>query len=204
MEHMLDGEYFPAGSHRDSGTEHDPARAGANAGNQCAASKQLGIHRNTLQRKMEEYGLGNGSLVHAASRSSSREGPPAGESSWTPDRPASAMASTCRPPDGPSDFRSGRHLIDSRLDLGERRQCDAPHMGMRRSRTSAYIPMSERRAGADPPRVGRPGHRGGGPGGTRVFPGVLSRTRTGLHHPVSRGDARRSTGCARRASGWRC
>ncbi|HLK69661.1 MAG TPA: helix-turn-helix domain-containing protein [Bryobacteraceae bacterium] len=29
-------------------------------GNQCAASKQLGIHRNTLQRKMAEYGLGNG------------------------------------------------------------------------------------------------------------------------------------------------
>ena len=32
----------------------------ANAGNQCAASKQLGIHRNTLQRKMQEYGIGNG------------------------------------------------------------------------------------------------------------------------------------------------
>jgi DNA-binding NtrC family response regulator len=30
------------------------------SGNQCAASKQLGIHRNTLQRKMAEYGLGNG------------------------------------------------------------------------------------------------------------------------------------------------
>jgi len=29
-------------------------------GNRCAASKQLGIHRNTLQRKMAEYGLANG------------------------------------------------------------------------------------------------------------------------------------------------
>jgi DNA-binding NtrC family response regulator len=29
-------------------------------GNQCAASKQLGIHRNTLQRKIAQYGLGNG------------------------------------------------------------------------------------------------------------------------------------------------
>ncbi|HLK47053.1 MAG TPA: helix-turn-helix domain-containing protein [Bryobacteraceae bacterium] len=29
-------------------------------GNRSAASKQLGIHRNTLQRKMVEYGLGNG------------------------------------------------------------------------------------------------------------------------------------------------
>ncbi len=26
--------------------------------NQCAAAKQLGIHRNTLQRKMVEYELG--------------------------------------------------------------------------------------------------------------------------------------------------
>ncbi len=30
------------------------------AGNQSAASKRLGIHRNTLQRKMQQYGLGNG------------------------------------------------------------------------------------------------------------------------------------------------
>jgi Fis family transcriptional regulator, factor for inversion stimulation protein len=28
-------------------------------GNQSAASKQLGIHRNTLQRKIQEYELGN-------------------------------------------------------------------------------------------------------------------------------------------------
>ena len=27
-------------------------------GNQSLASKQLGIHRNTLQRKIQEYGLG--------------------------------------------------------------------------------------------------------------------------------------------------
>jgi len=29
-------------------------------GNQCEASKRLGIHRNTLQRKLVAYGLGNG------------------------------------------------------------------------------------------------------------------------------------------------
>ncbi len=29
-------------------------------GNQCLASKQLGIHRNTLQRKIVEYAIGNG------------------------------------------------------------------------------------------------------------------------------------------------
>ena len=28
-----------------------------NKGNQCAAAKQLGIHRNTLQRKMVQYAL---------------------------------------------------------------------------------------------------------------------------------------------------
>lgn len=28
--------------------------------NQSEASKELGIHRNTLQRKMVEYGIGNG------------------------------------------------------------------------------------------------------------------------------------------------
>ena len=31
-----------------------------NTGNQSAASKQLGIHRNTLLRKMHEYEIGNG------------------------------------------------------------------------------------------------------------------------------------------------
>jgi DNA-binding NtrC family response regulator len=30
------------------------------SGNQCAAAKQLGIHRNTLQRKIGQYELGNG------------------------------------------------------------------------------------------------------------------------------------------------
>ncbi len=32
----------------------------ASEGNQSAASKQLGIHRNTLQRKMQDYKLDNG------------------------------------------------------------------------------------------------------------------------------------------------
>jgi DNA-binding NtrC family response regulator len=29
-------------------------------GNRCSVSKHLGIHRNTLQRKMAEYGLSDG------------------------------------------------------------------------------------------------------------------------------------------------
>ncbi|MGB7761358.1 MAG: helix-turn-helix domain-containing protein [Bryobacteraceae bacterium] len=35
------------------------AALGQSKGNQSAASKQLGIHRNTLQRKALEYGLEN-------------------------------------------------------------------------------------------------------------------------------------------------
>jgi DNA-binding NtrC family response regulator len=35
-------------------------------GNQCAAAKALGIHRNTLQRKMTEFGMGKPSRKAAA------------------------------------------------------------------------------------------------------------------------------------------
>lgn len=42
-------------------------------GNRSAASKQLGIHRNTLQRKMVEYGLGKG-RVRARRKPVAREG----------------------------------------------------------------------------------------------------------------------------------
>ena len=38
-------------------------------GNQCAAAKALGIHRNTLQRKMSDFGLGK-----PARKASSRAG----------------------------------------------------------------------------------------------------------------------------------
>ena len=51
------------------------------AGNQCAASKQLGIHRNTLQRKIAEYGIGTGRArrkpAASAGRSSKRKHPAA-------------------------------------------------------------------------------------------------------------------------------
>lgn len=43
------------------------------AGNQSAASKQLGIHRNTLQRKMQEYELENG-RTHPRRKPAAREG----------------------------------------------------------------------------------------------------------------------------------
>jgi DNA-binding NtrC family response regulator len=44
-------------------------------GNQCAASKRLGIHRNTLQRKMREYGLANGRRARARRKPVVRETP---------------------------------------------------------------------------------------------------------------------------------
>ena len=51
------------------------------SGNQCAASKQLGIHRNTLQRKMTEYEIGNGrprrKPVAHATRARKRKSPAA-------------------------------------------------------------------------------------------------------------------------------
>lgn len=51
------------------------------SGNQCAAAKQLGIHRNTLQRKMTEYEIGNGrprrKPVARSSRARKRKNPAA-------------------------------------------------------------------------------------------------------------------------------
>jgi DNA-binding NtrC family response regulator len=45
-------------------------------GNQSAASKQLGIHRNTLQRKMVEYGISGGRTRARSRKPVSREGRP--------------------------------------------------------------------------------------------------------------------------------
>ena len=54
-----------------------------NNGNQCAASKALGIHRNTLQRKMAEYGL-------AALRKSAARRKPAARAGHKPTHMTSA------------------------------------------------------------------------------------------------------------------
>ena len=43
-----------------------------NGGNQSNASKQLGIHRNTLQRKIIDYGLDNGRRPRARRKQMSR------------------------------------------------------------------------------------------------------------------------------------
>jgi DNA-binding NtrC family response regulator len=44
-------------------------------GNQCAASKALGIHRNTLQRKMVQYELG-GARIRARQKPVNSQGRP--------------------------------------------------------------------------------------------------------------------------------
>ncbi len=46
-----------------------------NQGNQCAAAKQLGIHRNTLQRKMVAYEVG-GTRTRARRKPATRAGRP--------------------------------------------------------------------------------------------------------------------------------
>lgn len=47
-------------------------------GNRSAASKQLGIHRNTLQRKLAEYGLGNGRVRKPVARAARPRKPKSG------------------------------------------------------------------------------------------------------------------------------
>jgi len=43
-------------------------------GNQSSTSKQLGIHRNTLQRKITEYHLANGRVRRTRRKAATREG----------------------------------------------------------------------------------------------------------------------------------
>lgn len=47
-------------------------------GNRSAASKQLGIHRNTLQRKLAEYGLANGRVRKPVARAARPRKPKSG------------------------------------------------------------------------------------------------------------------------------
>jgi len=58
VEHLLDGELFLQQAIEILERSMIQGALARNHGNQCAAAKQLGIHRNTLQRKMVAYELG--------------------------------------------------------------------------------------------------------------------------------------------------
>jgi hypothetical protein len=88
VEHLLNGGFFLQQAIEvleKNMIQGTLARCG---GNQCAASKLLGIHRNTLQRKMLEYGVGSG-------RARARRKPVASEAA---SQAASRRASQSRPP----------------------------------------------------------------------------------------------------------
>jgi Fis family transcriptional regulator, factor for inversion stimulation protein len=58
VEHLLDGGLFLQQAIEILEKSMIRGALERNQGNQCAASKQLGIHRNTLQRKMVAYEVG--------------------------------------------------------------------------------------------------------------------------------------------------
>jgi len=57
VEHLLEGGFFLQQAIEVLEKSMIQGVLDRNKGNQCATAKQLGIHRNTLQRKMAEYAL---------------------------------------------------------------------------------------------------------------------------------------------------
>jgi DNA-binding NtrC family response regulator len=58
VQHLLDGGLFLQQAIEILEKSMIQRALESNQGNQCAAAKQLGIHRNTLQRKMVAYDVG--------------------------------------------------------------------------------------------------------------------------------------------------
>jgi Fis family transcriptional regulator, factor for inversion stimulation protein len=58
VEHLLDGGLFLQQAIEILEKSMIQGALERNHGNQCCAAKQLGIHRNTLQRKMVAYAVG--------------------------------------------------------------------------------------------------------------------------------------------------
>jgi Fis family transcriptional regulator, factor for inversion stimulation protein len=59
VKHLLDGNIFMEEAIEILERSMIESALTRNSGNQSAASKQLGIHRNTLQRKMIQYDIGS-------------------------------------------------------------------------------------------------------------------------------------------------
>lgn len=75
VEHLLDGGLFLQQAIEILEKSMIQGALVRNNGNQCAASKQLGIHRNTLQRKMVAYEVG-GARARARRKPVGRAGHP--------------------------------------------------------------------------------------------------------------------------------
>jgi DNA-binding NtrC family response regulator len=75
VEHLLNGGIFLQQAIEVLETSMIQGALDRNKGNQCAAAKQLGIHRNTLQRKMVEYAL-NGSRTRVKRKPMARAAQP--------------------------------------------------------------------------------------------------------------------------------
>ena len=75
VEHLLDGGLFLQQAVEVLEKSMIQGALERNHGNQCAASKHLGIHRNTLQRKMVAYAVG-GTRPRARRKPMARAGHP--------------------------------------------------------------------------------------------------------------------------------
>jgi Fis family transcriptional regulator len=75
VENLLDGGFFLQQAIEVLEKSMIQGGLDRNKGNQCAAAKQLGIHRNTLQRKMVEYAL-NGARTRVKRKPMARAGQP--------------------------------------------------------------------------------------------------------------------------------
>ena len=75
VEHLLDGQLFLQQAIEILEKSMIQSALVRNHGNQCAAAKQLGIHRNTLNRKMVAYELG-GTRPRVGRKPATRAGNP--------------------------------------------------------------------------------------------------------------------------------
>ena len=75
VEHLLDGGLFLQQAIEILEKSMIQGALQNNQGNQCAAAKQLGIHRNTLQRKMVAYDV-DGARTRARRKPMARAGHP--------------------------------------------------------------------------------------------------------------------------------
>ena len=75
VEHLLDGGLFLQQAIEVLEKSMIQGVLDRSKGNQCVAAKQLGIHRNTLQRKMVEYAL-NGARTRVKRKPMARAAQP--------------------------------------------------------------------------------------------------------------------------------